>query len=83
MFPYQFSCGSHDWFKSHLRKHKIDKGEERSKSNPDRRQRKRCPHCDFTFARTKALEDHIRDELTKCKFRFETTQEWLHVHNLI
>ena len=65
VFVHQFSCGGHDWFKSHLRKHTSGKAKEKeeklstSPNIPDRR--RCCPHCDFTYARSAALAEHVRD----------------------
>ena len=65
VFVHQFSCGGHDWFKSHLRKHTSGKAKEKeeklstSPNIPDRR--RCCPHCDFTYARSAALGEHARD----------------------
>ena len=70
--PNQFTCESHEWFKSHLRKHQSGKSKEKqetlteSPNNPDR---KCCPHCDFTYVRSTALEEHVRELIRhKCSF---------------
>ena len=57
----QFICGSHDWFKSHLRKHLSGTAKEELKLPKISDRRRYCPSCDLTYSRFAALEEHIRD----------------------